>query len=95
VPGRCPDTSFKDTDANCNVLVAVYEVLRAMVMKNSIFWDLTACSPLKVNRRFGLLCFLHAGFLLGLLLNPEDEGDMLILNVGCLSTDCTALYARR
>jgi hypothetical protein len=29
------------------------EVLTAMVMKSNIFWDITPCSPLKVNRRFG------------------------------------------
>jgi hypothetical protein len=34
------------------------EVVTAMVMKNSIFWDITACSSLKVNRRFGRTC-LH------------------------------------
>jgi hypothetical protein len=27
-------------------------------MKHSIFWDM-ACSPLKVNRRFGGKCLLH------------------------------------
>jgi hypothetical protein len=28
-------------------------------MKNSIFRDITPCSPLKVNRRFGGTCRLH------------------------------------
>jgi hypothetical protein len=28
------------------------EVLKAVVMKSSILQDITACSPLKVNRRF-------------------------------------------
>jgi hypothetical protein len=28
-------------------------------MKSSIFWDITPCSPLKVNRRFGGRCRLH------------------------------------
>jgi hypothetical protein len=33
-----------------------FEVLIAVVMKSSIFWDITLCKPLKVNRRFrGLL----------------------------------------
>jgi hypothetical protein len=27
-------------------------ILTAVVMKSSIFWDVTASSPLKVNRRF-------------------------------------------
>jgi hypothetical protein len=28
-------------------------------LKNSMFWDITPCSPLKVNRRFVLTCRLH------------------------------------
>jgi hypothetical protein len=36
-----------------------FEVLRAVVMKCSIFWDITTCSPLKINRRFGGICRLH------------------------------------
>jgi hypothetical protein len=38
---------------------AGFEVLTAVVMKSSIFWDITMCSPLKVNRRFGRICRLH------------------------------------
>jgi hypothetical protein len=29
-----------------------FEVLTAAIMKISVFWDITPCSPLKVNRRF-------------------------------------------
>jgi hypothetical protein len=36
-----------------------YEVLTAVVMKSSVFWDITRCSPLKVNVRFGGTCHLH------------------------------------
>jgi hypothetical protein len=61
-----------------------FEVLTEVVMKTSIFWDITPCSPLKDNRRFrGALlatCF-HAGFLLGLFFNPEDGGDMFLQNM--------------
>jgi hypothetical protein len=35
-----------------------FEVLTAVVTKNSAVWDITPCSPLKVNRRFGRTC-LH------------------------------------
>lgn len=28
-------------------------------MNNSVFWDITRCSPLKVNRRFGETCRLY------------------------------------
>jgi hypothetical protein len=37
----------------------------------------------------------HAAFLLGLFFDPEDGSDMLLRNVGLLSTDYTALYPRR
>jgi hypothetical protein len=32
---------------------AGFEVLTLVVMKSTIFWDITQCSPLKVSRRFG------------------------------------------
>jgi hypothetical protein len=35
------------------------EVLTAVVMKSSIFWDVTPCSLLEVNRRFGGTCRLR------------------------------------
>jgi hypothetical protein len=66
--------------------------------------DITSCNPLKVNWRFGGTCclrgwsisheswLLHAGFLLGLLFNPKDEGVMYFRNVGWPSTDYIALY---
>jgi hypothetical protein len=30
-----------------------------VILKNSIFWDVTPCSMLKVNRRFGGICSFH------------------------------------
>jgi hypothetical protein len=57
-----------------------FQVLTAVVMISSIFWDITPCRPLKstdvskkhVARR---ACYLlHASFLLGLFFDPEDEG---------------------
>jgi hypothetical protein len=30
-----------------------FEILTAVAMRSTIFWDITPCSPLKVNRRFG------------------------------------------
>jgi hypothetical protein len=55
--------------------------------KNPIFWDTMTCSPLKISQNFGeqyhlhfqgmnCLLLLHAGFLLGLLFNPEDGHKM-------------------
>jgi hypothetical protein len=37
--------------ANCRSVG--FEVLTAVIMKNFFFWDITPCSPLKVNRRSG------------------------------------------
>jgi hypothetical protein len=66
-------------------------------MKSTVFWDITQCSPLKVNRRFGGTCRLHlqdarinvamlstcfqAGILLHLF-DPEEGGDILLRYVG-------------
>jgi hypothetical protein len=36
-----------------------FDVLTAVVMKSTIFWDTTPCSPLSVNRRFGVTHHLH------------------------------------
>jgi hypothetical protein len=38
---------------------AGFEVLTAVVMNNTTFWDITPCSPLSVNRRFGGTYRLH------------------------------------
>jgi hypothetical protein len=61
---------------------------QAVVMKCTIFWDITQCSPLKVSdvseehvacifRVEAELCF-HTGLLLGLFFDPEDGGDMFL-----------------
>jgi hypothetical protein len=54
------------------------EILTAVVMKSTVFWDITPCSPLKVN---GPAACFHAGIFLGLF-EPEDRGDMFLRNVG-------------
>jgi hypothetical protein len=38
---------------------AGFEVLKTVVMESSIFWNITPCSPLKVNRKLGGTCRLH------------------------------------
>jgi hypothetical protein len=40
-------------------------------------------------------CLLHAGFLLDLLFNPEDESEIFLWNTCWLSPDYTALYPKR
>jgi hypothetical protein len=52
------------------------EVLTAVVLKITIFWDITPFSPLLLST-----CF-YAGFLLVLFFDPEDGGDMFLQNVG-------------
>jgi hypothetical protein len=41
------------------VLYVGFEVLTAVVMKSTIFWDITPCSPLKVTCCFGGTYRLH------------------------------------
>jgi hypothetical protein len=76
-----------------------------MKSTTSIFWYITLCSPLKVNRRFGgthrlhlqallVTCF-HAGFLLRLFVDLEDGSEMFLRNFGRLSTSYMVLYPRR
>jgi hypothetical protein len=72
------------TNGNENV---GFEVLTAVAMKSSIFWDITPYGPLKVYRRCGeaksSACYpLHARFLLGSFFDPEDGGEMFLRNVG-------------
>jgi hypothetical protein len=48
------ETSFQLCIITLNITCSVeLEVLAAVVMKCSIFWAITPCSPLNVNRRFG------------------------------------------
>jgi hypothetical protein len=42
--------------------LAGFEVPTELVMKNTIFWDMTSCNPLKANRRFGGTYRLHFDF---------------------------------
>jgi hypothetical protein len=67
-----------------------------LILKSSIFWNITTRSPLKVRWKQSPACYLlHAGFLLCLFFDTENGGDMFLRNVCWLSTDYTALYPRR
>jgi hypothetical protein len=71
-----------------------FEILTAVVMKSTIFWNITPCSPLKVKPTFrsnisstssvvgrAQLSTFHAGFLISLFFDPEDGSDMFLRNV--------------
>jgi hypothetical protein len=70
--------------------VSVVFLNQYMNIKSTILCDITPCSPLKVNRRFGgtyrlhiqgmLAACFHAGFLLGLFFNFENGGDIFFRN---------------
>jgi hypothetical protein len=49
-----------------------FGILRVVVMTSSIFWDILSC------KESSACC----GLLLGLLFDPEDEGNMFFQNVG-------------
>jgi hypothetical protein len=51
-------SEFSNED-EVKVTIIGFDVLTAVVMKSSIFWDITQCSPLKDNRRFGSAYCLH------------------------------------
>jgi hypothetical protein len=67
-----------------------FQVPKAVLMKNSVFWNETPCITWRVNRRFGVIfrlniqallatCF-QAGLLLGLSFDSEDGDEMLLRN---------------
>jgi hypothetical protein len=65
-----------------------FKLLRALVIKRSLFWDETPCGLVKAD---------HLGFSLfaWFILHPEDVGDTFLQNVGCLSSVYIMLYPRR
>jgi hypothetical protein len=54
--GREPQRQYEN---KCEFSVVAFVVVRAVVMKSSVFWDTMAYSLLKVNRRFGGTYCLH------------------------------------
>jgi hypothetical protein len=83
--------------------------ISSILIESTIFWDITQCSPVKMNQRFGGTFCLHlqsqisrayqregrwqTGILLSLF-DPED-GDRFLRNVSWLPTDFTELNPRR
>lgn len=68
---------FNGLQSKC--LIIKFEARTAVLRNNSIFSDITQCSPLIVDRCFGgtrewlAFCLLQAGFLLGLFFNLKFE----------------------
>lgn len=63
------------------------EILRAVMMKSCIFWDIMPCNPFACH-------LLHDGFMLGLLFKLGDRGNIFLQNTGWLAMDYTALPPR-
>jgi hypothetical protein len=77
----------------CSLLI----IITLQSTKSSIFWDITPCSPLKLNRRFGGTCCFHLQCRrISQARNqregsdPEDQSNMFLRNVGWFSTDYAA-----
>jgi hypothetical protein len=49
-----------------------YEILTAVFIKSSIFWDIAPCSPLKVNRLFGVTCLHLHGWRISQVRNQRE-----------------------
>jgi hypothetical protein len=48
-PPNCMASHPRTLTAVTTSYLVGFEVLTAMVMKSTIFWDITLCNPLKVN----------------------------------------------
>jgi hypothetical protein len=72
--GRIPETQH--SRVLCTIVRTVgFEILAAVVIKSSIFWDITPCSLLKANRSFRGLCRHHIQSLrIGQARNQSEAG---------------------
>jgi hypothetical protein len=59
------------------VVPVEFEVLTAMVLNNTTFWDIMLCTPWQNSA----CCLLSCCFLAQLILCPENGGDMFLQNV--------------
>jgi hypothetical protein len=55
------DTNFSLTEKQSVSLCVGFKVITTVFMKSCIFWNMTPCSPLRVNRRFRATCRLLHG----------------------------------
>jgi hypothetical protein len=59
VVGSCEHDNEPSGSIKGEKVLVGFEVFRAVVMKNTIFWDMTPCSPLSCAQRFGGTYRLH------------------------------------
>jgi hypothetical protein len=71
----------------CNVR---FEILVSLTVKQTAFLGVTACKPAE----FHACGLLPAGYLLGLLLDPEEGGGMLPRNAAEVPPDYKGLHPR-
>jgi hypothetical protein len=83
---RCELFYARETLASLSVKQNVsFEVLTAVLVMRFIFWDITSCSPFRVNRSFGAtserLKRIQTGNQHESVRNPEDGGSVFYRNV--------------
>jgi hypothetical protein len=71
-----------------------FVILTVVVMESSIVWDITPCSPVKVNRRFGETCRLHLqGRRINQARNKREAGSrqsqwLRVYHSTCMCSNC-------
>jgi hypothetical protein len=82
-------------DILANILVVRFEILTAVTLKSTAFWDVTQCSLVGVYQRYGEMYWFHLQdqrvsqassrkmpvCLFGLIFDPEDGGNTFLRNV--------------
>jgi hypothetical protein len=55
------------------------------MLRSYTLWDIMPCSPVSIDvseeHGYSACCLLYAGFSLGSLFYPEDEGDIFLRNI--------------
>jgi hypothetical protein len=72
-----------------------FEVLTAVVMKSSTFWDSKQRTPLKVNRRFGGISRLYLQCRIRQARNHREAGSKQSAAFNGPPADYTLLYRRK
>jgi hypothetical protein len=94
--GECSKIEIKMSWWQCQKVLrsTIWSYHTAVVMQSSIFWEISLCSPLKVNGRFGGTRRLHLQFRRRSQVRSHREADSE-QGVGWVSIDYTTLYPGR